>query len=479
MARTEGSSASGSGGGGDKRLSSRDLKALNIKVKKKEQQLVCLLAYVIVIIHCALVVSLTTITRLSLWILEVHAENTRRTEGRTEDGHIRLSSDQEDPEAIIVSEEERNSDNQMVVSEMGVMSPETSDSTPLVETARPNNGPIEDTDTSSVEMSAKDLCLGAIVHPERVPIEDTDTSSNEMSSTAEDLCLGATVQPKRVPIEHTDTPSNEMSSTAEDLCLGATVQPERVPIEDTETTSDKMECKAKHLCMGVLVNPDNVPVEDTDTSSNEMPCTAKDISLGATIHPYKIPIKDTETTSTEMGAIAKPINVPVEDTETSSNDMACTKAKALTEGKRSSNAPWSGKMIGSATPLRKRPPDKVKEECSPSPTFTYGLNKGQELRSYCGLKEGTTHERTHIQAQARGEHERIAPGIGTAVNCTTEETDDSKEKEVTSEQTNNNPNRTSNAEMTTSDQKQESASSQDVDLKNITKRAANNEKREG
>ncbi|KAI8761274.1 hypothetical protein BgiBS90_031059 [Biomphalaria glabrata] len=218
-----------------------------------------------------------------------------------------------------------------------------------------------------------------------------------------------------------------------------------------------------------------------------------------------------------QGATANSDEEPVEDGKMPSHKTAYT-AMSLSEGKRSCNPSRSGIKAGKTTAQKKRPPDKNKVKQAKSGMTK--STKSNERKSHSGLVGvETVHENTNdislkdvqgngdpvssrnqtsednmpptnvqdsgfpvssanqtledIQAEARAP-ERVP-------NCETEETDQSKEKELNTEETSSNetssnPNNMPNKNIHTSDPKQER--SQDVDL-NATKSAAENERRKG
>ncbi|KAK0043069.1 hypothetical protein Bpfe_027502 [Biomphalaria pfeifferi] len=160
MARTDdnfnGSAASGSGGSDENNNNgnSCDMKVLNLKAKNRDQQLISLLAYLVLTVHYAL--------RLSLLVFDVHAEQTRCTASGCQDSQ---SPDQEESDSIVMPlEGESNNDNQMLAGKFEEMSLESSDSAPLENLQTPQ---------------------GATAYPDRVPLEDDE---EEMVNKAKAPC---------------------------------------------------------------------------------------------------------------------------------------------------------------------------------------------------------------------------------------------------------------------------------------------------
>ncbi|XP_055869640.1 uncharacterized protein LOC106074249 [Biomphalaria glabrata] len=153
MARTDdnfnGSDASGSGGGDENNNNgnSCDLKVLNVKARNRDQQLISLLAYLVLTVHCAL--------RLSLLVYRCTASGC----------HDSQSPDREESDSIVMPlEGESNNDNQMLAGTFEEMSLESSDSAPLENLQTPQ---------------------GATAYPDRVPLEDDE---DEMVNKAKAPC---------------------------------------------------------------------------------------------------------------------------------------------------------------------------------------------------------------------------------------------------------------------------------------------------
>ncbi|KAK0043070.1 hypothetical protein Bpfe_027503 [Biomphalaria pfeifferi] len=221
------------------------------------------------------------------------------------------------------------------------------------------------------------------------------------------------------------------------------------------------------------------PEEESNTDNQIVSSEAEETSIESSGTAQQVNLQ------TPQWAIANSDKEPVEDDKMPSHKTAYT-AMSLSEGKRSCNPSRSG-IKARKTAQKKRPPDKnkVKQAKSGMTKSINGFYKSKERKSHSGLVG--VHENTNdislkdvqgngdpvssrnqtskdIQAEARGP-ERVP-------NCKTEEADQSKEKELNTEETSSNetssnPNNMSNENIHTSDPKQER--SQDVDLVNVVK----------